>query len=197
MKKFLSAGFLLSTLSTNAYALDLTPREIPAAHDGPPVKRYFFQDRDKRVVFRVDTNMSVSGENNMAMFQFRDLPGAEMKLIPSPRHPDLPFDEKGLDDYRAVARGLVPANATQVEFIEERAEAIPINGWTSYEFVFIYNRAGSPCRHSITFLNYTDKQQILVQVSAHGEDFDKAYARGYHVLNSLSEMQSAGADGPT
>ena len=197
MKNVLVAILLLAgTLPNNVYALDLTPHEIAVSSDGPPVKRYFFQDASKRVTFRMDNKMTVNGAAEAAAFRFNDLKSAGMTLSKSSMKPEMPFDQKNLESYRSVARSFVPQNSSDVQLESEKADAVAINGWTSYQFAFTYNLFGIPYRRSVTFINYGEKEQIIFDVSGAKADYEKIYARSYRVLNSLTEFLSTTA-GPT
>jgi hypothetical protein len=79
---------------------------------------------------------------------------------------------------------------------EERSNAIPINRWASQQFVFTYNLFGFAQRRSVTFLNYNDEEQFVIDVTGTANDYPKAYARGYRVLNSITDMPISNA-GPT
>ena len=66
MKKIITAALLLTgALLSEAHALDLTPHEIALANDGPPIRRYFFQDANKRLGFRMDDKMTASGATRL------------------------------------------------------------------------------------------------------------------------------------
>ena len=198
MKKIITAALLLTgALLSEARALDLTPHEMALANDGPPIRRYFFQDANKRLGFRMDDKMTASGASDSAVFRFNDIKTAAMKLSKSPMKPEVLFDEKNLESYRAAARTFLPSDAKDVRIEEEKADAIAINGWTSRQFVFTYSLFSIPCRRSITFLNYSGKEQIILDIGAAASDYEKTYLRGYRVLNSLSELTSDSASGPT
>ncbi len=197
-KKILFATLLRSVaISSNIYALNLTPHELTVAKDGPPIKRYFFQDEDKRLIFRMDNMMTVDGTTASATFRFNDLKSAGMTLSKSPMKPEMLFDQKNLEQYRSVARSFVPQNATDVQPESERSDAVPINGWTSHQFIFTYNLFGFPYRRSVTFVNYSEKEQLMFDVCGAEADYAKAYMRSYRVLNSLSELLPTSTLGPT
>lgn len=175
-------------------ALDLTPHEIVSGHDA--AKRYFLIDGDKRVSFRVDRNMTISGGGDAMKFDFADLVGASMKMQRSPLSAAQPFDEKDLPAYAAAARNFIPEKATNVQLESETPNAIPINGWASYQYVFTYSFFGLPCRRSVTFFNYSPEEQLVIDLGSNAGDYEKAYARGYRMLNSLTDTPVS-PDGPT
>lgn len=198
MNKFLVATLLLTAaISSDVYGLDLTPHEIVLSNDGPPVKRYFFQNEGKRLSFRIDNKMTLNGTSDSVVFRFQDMNTASMKLSKSPLQSALPFDEKNLAAYRAAARAVLPADATNIQSEEEKPDAIAINDWTSHQFIFTYNLFGFAYRRAITFLNFNAQEQIVFDVSAAAADYEKTYARGYRVLNSLAELSAINKSGPT
>jgi hypothetical protein len=198
MKKIITAALLLTgAFLSETRALDLTPHEMAVAHDGPPIRRYFFQDGNRRLGFRMDDKMTTSGASDSAVFRFNDIKTATMKVSKSPTKPEVLFDEKNLESYRAAARTFLPSDAKDVRIEEEKADAIAINGWTSRQFVFTFSLFSIPYRRSITFFNYSEKEQIILDIGAAASDYGKTYLRGYRVLNSLSELTPESASGPT
>lgn len=198
MKKLITAALLLIGLvSGKVHALDLTPHEVTPGSDGPQMKRYFFQDGSKRLTFRIASNMTVGGANDTAAFGFNDVKTGAMKLSKSRFNSEVAFDEKNLEIYRTAARALLPPDAKNVQLEGEKPNAVAINGWTSHQFSFTYNLFGFPYRRSVTFLNYSEKEQIIFDVSAPAPDYEKSYARGYRVLNSLSDLPADRTSGPT
>lgn len=198
MKKSVFATFCLLGLSlaATANALDLTPYPVATTVNGVRVNRYFFKDAGKEMGFRIDNKMTVKGASTSAEFKFDDLKDAGMQIVKSPRNSEVPFAEKGLESYRADAGALVPAGATEVQLDQENPAAITINGWTSHQFVFSYKLSGFVYRRSVTFLNYNKAEQLILDVSAPGAEFDRVYLRSYQVLNSLSELRTR-SGGPT
>jgi hypothetical protein len=180
-----------------ASALNLQPQETTVEKDGPPVRRYFFLNGNKKVLFRIDGRMSVSGSANQAVFRFSDIRNGTMRLTKSGMNPQTNFDEKNLELYRVAARGFVPGQATDVQIIEEKSDAIPINGWVNHQFVMSYKVFGVSYHQSITFFNYNATEQLVFDVMSEEHDYEKTYARSYSVLNSLSDYVPARAAGPS
>jgi hypothetical protein len=196
MKKFTAIACLLIATLPSVRALDLTPHEVIQSNEGPPMKRYYFEADSKRLSFRIDGKMSLSGNSDTVGFGFGDLKNATMKISRSQTNPSIPFDEKNIHFYRNTARTFLAADATNVQAEEEKPNAISINGWTSHQFVYSYTFFGLSYRRSITFLNYSDTEQFIVDVTATADDYEKTYTRGYRVLNSLTDLPINTA-GPT
>ena len=179
MNKSIALTFLLAGCFSTARALNLQPREVMVEKDGPPVRRYFFQDEGKRLFFRIDGKMSVNGSANEAVFRFSDIHDAIMKLAKSAMTPQIPFDEKNLKLYRATAQGYAPAQATEVQVTEENSDAVSINGWINHQFMLTYKLFGSPYRESVTFFNYSPTEQLVFDVRSPEADYEKTYSRSY------------------
>jgi hypothetical protein len=197
MKKSFIAFFYLAIAVGAGSALNLQPREITIEKDGPPVRRYFFLDENKKVLFRIDGRMSVSGSANQAVFRFSDIRNATMRLTRSGMKPETSFDEKNLELYRSAARGFVPGQATDVQITEERTDAIPINGWVNHQFVLSYKIFGAAYRQSVTFFNYSATEQLVFDVMSEANDYEKTYVRSYSVLNSLCDYIPSREAGPS
>ena len=196
-KSVFTVLFCVGVLSGEANGLNLTPLRIMITNDGPPQERYFFQDADKRLGFRIDRKMTVSGSNDLAIFRFSDFNAATMRLLKSPAPASVPFDQKGLESYQTVARTLLPPDAANVQLVQIIPDAISINGWKSAQFIYSYDLSGLSYRRAIAFLNFRENQQFVFDVSARAENYDKVYSRGYRVLNSLFELPPSGAPGPS
>jgi hypothetical protein len=197
MKKPVALILQLAVTWSAANALNLQPQEIMVEKDGPPARRYFFIDESKKVLFRIDGRMSVTGSANQAIFRFSDIRNASSHLTKSGMTPETTFEAKNLELYRTAARAFIPGQATAVQFTEERTDAIPINGWTSHQFMVNYKMFGTGYRQSITFFNYSATEQLVFDVMAEEKDYEKTYARSYSVLNSLSEYVPGSEAGPS
>jgi hypothetical protein len=195
MKKSLALIFSVAVGLSTARALNLQPREVATDKDGPPMRRYFFQDEGKRLLFRIDGNMTVAGSANEAVFRFSDIHDGAMKLSKSGMKPEVAFDEKNLKLYRAAAQTYVPPQATEVQISAENSDAIPINGWINHQFVLTYKLFGALYRESVTYFNYSATEQLVFDVRSTEADYAKTYSRSYRVLNSLSDF--TGKTGPT
>lgn len=197
MKKIAASFLLLLVLETGSlHALNLTPNVVMSDDEGPAMRRYFFEDEGKRLSFRVGASTNVNGSADAVAFRFDDLQRAAMKISHSSMNPGIPFDEKNLAAYRNSARALLGPEAANVQIDGEILNPIFINRWTSYQFRFTYEQFGMQHRRSITFLNYSEKEQLIIDVNAVAEDYAKGYARGYQVLNSMTTT-SLEKSGPT
>ncbi len=177
---------LLLAAGAPCRALDLYPHRRGTIMQ--TAGNYYFQDGDKRMGFRVDAKTSVSGSPTEALYIFGDLPMEEMRVTHSRFRPTTGFDALGLKQYEEAARATIPTGVLKA-FQKELPGAITIDGWTSHQFVFTYNFYGSEITRSVTFLNYSKKEQLQIVITAPARDYEKCYRRAYLILNSLYEIR--------
>src|SRR5579885_2765037 len=108
MNRILPTLLLLGISAASSRALELTPHEIAFAANSPlAAKRYYFLDGSKRVGFRLDNKMSIFGDGESAHLRFEDLATATAKIARSQTPPEILFEGKTLDNYRAAARAFI------------------------------------------------------------------------------------------
>lgn len=195
MNKLPLSLVLLAAQCQYLQALNLTPNPIAFEGQGTSITNYFFEDNGKRLSFLVAANTRVTGNNDAVAFRFDDLPRATMKISRSQISPRIPFDEKSLPTYRDIARAILGSDVQNVQ-VEELPNPISINRWTSHQFTFTYDQFGQHLRRSVTFLNFSESEQLVIDISSSSEDYAKSYTLAYRVLNSLTDVPFA-KDGPT
>ncbi|MBA3961711.1 MAG: hypothetical protein H0X40_07410 [Chthoniobacterales bacterium] len=187
----------LASLAGQARALNLTPLEVVTTVEGPPQHRYYFQDADKRLGFRIDPKTTVNGSADAATFRFTDSEPASARLLKSPAPPNVPFTGDGPKTYEALARTLLLSGVSKVQLIESKPDAITINGWTSLQFVFTYEWVGYSYTRTVTFLNFNATEQFVWDVNSRTENYERVYARSYRILNSIFELPLTHETGPS
>lgn len=198
MRRILACLLLaLGLQASQAGELNLTPLLMMVSVDGPPQPRYFFQDSTRRLGFRIDPKMTVNGAADSATFRFVDLRSATMRLRKSPAPIETPFDEKGIATYQSIARTLISSDATNIELVEQTPDAIAINGWKSAQFSYTYLLFGFNYHRSITFIEVSANEQLLLDIVAKHDEYKKAYARAYRVINSIYALPLVVKPGPT
>ncbi len=182
----LAFACLFTALSCKA--LDLTPhRRIAGVQDN--TYRYYFQDGPKKIAFRTDPSTSVDGSAGKASFEFNDLGTAGMTISRSSLTPDTPLEGASAKQYQDLAAASLPSGSAKVVLEKDVPNPITINGWTSHQYVFTCSYYGASLKRSVTILNFNKKDQLIISISATPSNYDKAYARGYAILNSIYEMK--------
>ncbi len=186
MKLSISLLFLVGVLS--APALDLTPTFINTTADGIILRRPYFADGAKKYSLTLDMETELTPSEDGSLFKFTKFKDGEMRLRPSSFATTVKFGPDTLGQYEEAARKLLPQVATKVNLVEQLKNPWPINGWESHRFVFTYTTATGDIRESITFLNITPEQQVIVQVYSSTKDFAEVSGRGYDIIRRWHEL---------
>lgn len=189
MKIHLSLLIALSTLS--ASALDLRPQYTKLESDGISIRQPYFADGSKKysVILNIETEL-VSYEDG-ALFRFLKLNHGEMRLRPSSFGVETTFAPENLERYQKAARLLLPQVAEEVILEREIANPLPINDWTSHQFDFKYKTSAGQFHESITFLNITPTEQVVMQVYALDAEFENASNLASGIIRRWHEFNPA------
>ncbi|MCX6966224.1 MAG: hypothetical protein NTZ46_00315 [Verrucomicrobia bacterium] len=171
-KSFLLACTACLFPSLSGYCLDLTPRFVTRITRAQSENMPYFVEGDTRYSMELPLGVTASRGEGAAAFHFRDLDGT-LTMKPSPFKPDEPFSGSALDAYRKVALGFVPAGATDISIKAEAPNPLTFHGWTSHRFTVAYQLPGRSHLQSVTFLNFSAKQQILLISDAPTNEFER------------------------
>ena len=186
MKTHVSLLLVLSAFSVSA--LDLTPSFITTTADGITIRRPYFSDGGKKYGVTMNTETELLPYEDGCLFRFIKLNHAEMRLRPSSFSVEVKFAADTLDRYQEAARKLLPQIAENVVLESQHPNPLPINGWQSHRFLYKYTTAAGEVRESITFLNITPTQQVVVQVYSMAKDFADASERAYDIIRRWHEL---------
>ncbi len=182
-------SLLLAFSALSAPALDLSPQYVNTESDGVTIRRPYFADGGKKYSVTLNIETELLPYEDGALFRFVKVKGAEMRLRPSSFGVEMKFDDENADRYRQAARKLLPQIAESVVLEHETPNPLPINGWQSQRFVFKYKTTAGEVRESITFLNITPTQQVIVQVYAPEKDFADASDRAWDIIRRWHELK--------
>jgi hypothetical protein len=186
MKKRVSLFLALSALT--ASALDLTPNFINATADGITIRRPYFADGSKKYSVTLNVDTELLPYEDGALFRFIKLKDAAMRLRPSSFGVEVKFAPETLDQYQEAARRLLPQIAEDVVLEQQTANPITINRWKSHRFVYKYKTPAGEMCESITFLNITPAQQVILQVYSSEKDFADAAERAWDIIRRWHEL---------
>jgi len=181
-------SLLLALSALSASALDLSPNFATVMSDGVNIRRPYFSDGGKKYSVTLNVETELVPYEDGALFKFLKLRHAEMRLRPSSFGVETKFGPDTLDRYQEAARKLLPQMAEGVVLEQQTKNPLPINGWESHRFVFKYTTPAGDIRESITFLNITPSQQVIVQVYAADKEFADASDRGYDIIRRWHEL---------
>ncbi len=180
-----------------ANALDLTPRFSDTIVGGITQRRMFFADGNRKITVNLDFQTRVEAGAGGAVFRFLKLPSAIFILRRSPMSSDEAFQGVSMQRYREAAHRLLPPNVTSIESLEEVPDPITLNGWHSYRFAFSYADQGALRISSVTFINLSPEEQVVMLVAAPSLDFDDALQRSWQILRTWQVMPEGPAAVPT
>ena len=179
---------LLLALEWRAAAVDLTPRYIDTFIDGVPNRRLYFADGEKKIGVSLDRETKVEGSAGGVVFRYTKLPDATFLIKPSPMTADQPFDGIALERYREAARRLLPPGVKNVKALEEVADSLPINRWTSRRFSYACDSVDAPLVMSVTFLNLDRENQIILVTTSTERNFAEASERSFQIIRTWQEL---------
>jgi hypothetical protein len=108
---------------------------------------------------------------------------------------DQTFEGVTLDRYREAARRLLPPGAKDISVLGEEPDPITINRWRSYRFIYSCESTGYLRRQTVTFLNISAEEQLVLVVTATEQNFPEAAARSWQIIRSWQPILP-GADKP-
>jgi hypothetical protein len=186
MKSTATILFALSALP--AFALDLTPQFITTRADGVVITRPYFADGEKKYALTLDTETELLSGEGGPLFRFTKLIQANMRWRLSPFGVEVKFDGEALTAFEQAARKNLPALAESVVLEGQVPNPWPVNGWQGHSFIFKFKTASGEVRQSVTFLNITPGQQIVVTVASMSKDFEEVSERAYDTIRRWHEL---------
>jgi hypothetical protein len=189
-------ALFLAASTVRGFALDLTPRFASASGGRDANQRPYFEDGPKKYAIKLNSETDLIPDEGGALFRFTTLRMADMRLRLSPFSVDTKFDSETLPRYEQEARKLIPRDAKDVVLESQTPNPLPINDWQGHRFTFSFRTAAGQVRESITFLDITETQQIIVLVASFAKDFDDASERARDIIRRWHELvPDAGAGG--
>ena len=181
--RLLTAVALCAT-ALRAGAVDLTPRFVDTFTDGITTHRLYFTDGDQKIGLSINHETKVEAGLGGTVFRFPKFSDILFILKHSPMASDQAFEGVTLDRYREAARRLLPPGAQDISMIGEEPDPITINRWRSYRFTYSCQSTGFLRRQSVTFLNISADEQLVLVVTATEQNFPEAAARSWQIIRS-------------
>lgn len=175
--------------SSASLAVDLTPHYLDIANGSVADRVLYFNDGTKKIGVTLDRETEVVAEAGSVSFFFTTLPGTNLNIRESTLTTEVPFSDKSLELYRSAALLLVPKGIKDAKIESEESDPIPVNNWHSYRFVFAYYTGTVAAKRSVTFLNVSEKQQLILVVTATAQNFAAAAVRSHQIICSWHELQ--------
>ena len=187
-----SIALLLFLCAACRAGLDLTPRFSFRKDGGYVARRACFSDGVKKYAIPLKDDMDVVPHEGGALIRFKNVTASAMRLRGSPLDAGLPFTPETLAKYEEAALALLPPGREEVAVVSRAAEPLPINGWTGWRITFSYRNPGGMNSESITFLNVSPAQQIVIQTGSRPGDFEQVQGRADAIMRRWFEMPPEG-----
>jgi len=177
-----------AAISLHASAVDLTPRYIDTYRDGITIHRLFFADGDQKIGLSVNRETTVEAGGGGVVFRFPKFSDIFFILKHSPMSADQPFEGVPLEQYREAAHRQLPPGAQEIKVLPEEVEPMPINNWHSHRFHYSCVAEGEVRHVSVTFLNISADEQLLLVVSSKELNVKEADARSWQIIRSWQPL---------
>jgi hypothetical protein len=183
-KVHLLAALAVCATAIPAAAVDLTPRFVDTFSDGVTVHRLYFADGDQKIGLSINHETTVEAGAGGTVFRFPKFEDILFILKHSPMSADQAFEGVTLDRYREAARRLLPPGAKNTETLGEEPDPITINRWRSFRFAYSFESTGYLRKMTVTFLNISADEQLVLIVSGSEQNFPEAAARSWQIIRS-------------
>jgi hypothetical protein len=188
-KQLLTTSIALLLLAAQGSSgIVLIPRLVTLDFGGVPVRRAYFMDGEKKFAVTMDNETELSPHGDGALFCFTRLPLATVELRRSPIKAGTGFTELNIADYAKVARQFLAASAEVWPAEPMVLNPLPINGWKTCRFNFVYYVGGSPIRADVTFIDLNDKDQIVVITGSTANNYASVRSRSDDIIRRWHEV---------
>lgn len=191
MKRFLLLPLGLAAIlasSGTGRALDLTPHFVSRVTAARTEQIPYFVEGETKYSLLLPAETTASGEPGEVTFCFGKLEGASLVIKPSPFQPALAFSGPALETYRKALPQFLPPKAEEIAVQSEQPYPLPINGWSGQSFTLAYKLPGRAFLQSVTFLNFSAHQQIVLIVTAPSAQFEQASALSLRMMRSWRSL---------
>jgi len=187
LHRILTAFFSLA-IPLGALAVDLTPRYVDTFRDGVTVHRLFFADGDQKIGLSINRETTVDAAGGGVVFHFPKFPDIVFLLKHSPMSADQAFEGIPLEQYREAAHHQLPPGAQDIKVLPEESEPITINQWHSHRFHYSCQSEGEVRHVSVTFLNISAEEQLMLVVSSKEQNVKEAVVRSWQIIRSWQPL---------
>lgn len=190
MKRTLLTASIALVLSTDPGFSELTlrPRLVTMDFGGTPVRRAYFMDGGKKFAVTLDNETELAPQGDGALFSFKKIPLATVEFRRSPIPAGTPMTEENIAAYAKAARMLLAQGAEIWPEEPMALDPLPINDWKTVRFNFFYRVGGSPVRTDVTFIELTERDQIVVITGANAHDYTAVRSRSDDIIRRWHEV---------
>ena len=122
------------------------------------------------------------------LFFLNGLDGGTFSIGLSPLTPDVPFTEPDLEKYRNAALALAGSASVKAVIKKEENGPSSINSWPSFRFSVAIEPPGRRILQTVTFLNFTPKEQWVLITAAPEKFFGAADDQASTIFRSFRKL---------
>ena len=166
-------------------ALNFQLRHVRILDDGVMTDHTCFQfDEHTEMLLDLPRRWNTSSTPTDVTSSPPDRPTDQFRLEKSAFTPDLPFQDKGLEAYRARLLATMPKGAQNVRVVSEQADPLPMFGWKDYEFVVDYDFYGQSFRRGTLFINVNPTLQLAMTTTSNADAFGDLRTASFRIMRS-------------
>ena len=185
---FTAFSFLLVAGSALA-DVDLSPKFFTTKLGNFTLLRPYFVEGDKKWGLSIDGETEVSEDNGGPVFRFSTIPQATVHWSRSPAPATTGFSPEALPGYLKLAQSMLGNGAREITNEPPALNVLPIEDWRSFRVVFTYTVGGTLARKSVTFVNISATQQIVIVADARQKDFAEVARRSDDLIRQWHLVQ--------
>ena len=165
-------------LPVTSRALDLTPHaDFRHGNEGPPTPVIMFTDGTRQITWLPPRDWLPDGGGKSLSLTAPGNNGAWMKLLVVPIVKEAPKPvtdpSASTDDLQAWAKQYLPSGAQDVAFVKMVASPFTVCTHPSTEYIFTLARYGTRDSVSISSVDFSDTERLVVIFSADAKNFDQ------------------------
>lgn len=163
-----------------AWALDLTPVPGFRELEGFRIRIVQFSDGTRKINYQPPGNWNLSGGGRELKLIPPDVDQASMRFVLVEKKAPGALDAAAAaaEDLQAWAMQFIPAGSKDVAFVSKTQNPFLLEGHSTDEFIFTYSLYGSRETISISVVDRTDTERMVVAISARTKDFEPIHKAG-------------------
>jgi len=189
MRRFICGLAAACLVLPAAQALDLTPKPgTRQGNEGPPTSTLVFTDGKAQFDYVPPLDWRPSGGGNTLSFYTPD-PKALVKLMVVGKGNSQKGASMSNDDIQAWATKFIPGGAEKVEFVKLTPGPFSMGGRTVNECTFKFETGGIKTSLTVSMVDFSDKEWLLMLVSVPGKNFDQIRQQAISSMFSWTAKQ--------
>jgi hypothetical protein len=177
-------------------ALDLTPEQSERILEGVHIPILLFHDPAGDFAYQPPDKWHYSGGGAVITFYPAEVSNASMKIcVAKHARGTAEIATVPSADLAKWSQSYLPADAEDLKQLAENPNPFMLNGKGSRELIFSYKASGQRLQTSVAVLDWTDREHVVVVVTARSSDFLAVHSDANGSLFSWTLREPKGAAG--